>query len=95
MTISPSVTTTISDAATIAMYAPPPVGPPDLLVRADNPPGCSDGGSSERGQSMEYVMGVGMVTVLISIIVVSGSIVAIVFRRMVLRNEKRDEQPQP
>lgn len=44
---------------------------------------------------MEYVMGVGMVTVLISIIVVSGSIVAIVFRRMVLRNEKRDEQPQP
>ena len=93
MTTSPAAAATTSDATTIAMHAPSSLSgrqirrfAPIILLYA------SDGGSSERGQGMEYGMGIGMITVLVSIIVVVGSIVALLFRRIVLRHEKRDEQ---
>jgi hypothetical protein len=39
-------------------------------------------------------MDFGMAAMLVSIFVVAGSIVALVFRRIVLKNQKRHEQPQ-
>ena len=55
----------------------------------------SNGGSRERGQGMEFDWAIGMYVFLIAVIVAAGSVVALVFRRISLRHEKRDEQPQP
>ncbi len=54
----------------------------------------SDRGSNERGQVMEFSFGIGMIAILVAIIITSGSVIALIFRRMVLRNEKHDRQLQ-
>jgi hypothetical protein len=41
-----------------------------------------------------FQFGPALVAILVAIIVASGSIVALVFRRMVIRNEKREQQRQ-
>ena len=52
----------------------------------------SDRGSNERGQGMEFDWAIGMYVFLIAIIVAAGSFVALIFRRTVVRNQKRDQQ---
>jgi hypothetical protein len=41
-----------------------------------------------------FQFGIGMLVVLVAIIVAAGSAVALIFRRMVLRNERREQLHQ-
>ena len=41
-----------------------------------------------------FQFGPALVVALVSIIVAAGAVVALVFRRMVIRNEKREQQRQ-
>ena len=41
-----------------------------------------------------FQFGAAMIVGLVAIIVAAGSVVALVFRRMVIRNEKREQQRQ-